>query len=102
MFTPCIKSMVCDSQNKGMPNLYLFSGIDICVGPVVRVGPDEVDVTDLSSIKAIHTVKATYIKSPRFYRALSAPGVESVFSTTDVRLLSWYSQNNNPLDRDGC
>ncbi|KAJ4418349.1 hypothetical protein N0V82_005630 [Gnomoniopsis sp. IMI 355080] len=54
-------------------------------GPVVRVGPDEVDVTDLPSIKAIHTVKATYIKSPKFYRALSAPGVESVFSTTDIQ-----------------
>ncbi|KAJ4396222.1 hypothetical protein N0V93_000441 [Gnomoniopsis smithogilvyi] len=53
-------------------------------GPVVRVGPDEVDVTDVPSIKAIHTVKATYIKSPKFYKALSAPGVESVFSTTDI------------------
>lgn len=55
------------------------------IGPVVRVAPGEVDVTDISAVKTIHTVKATYIKSPKFYRSISAPGVESVFSTTDVR-----------------
>lgn len=57
------------------------------IGPVVRVAPGEVDVTDVSAVKTIHTVKATYIKSPKFYRSLSAPGVESVFSTTDASKL---------------
>ncbi|PSR97613.1 cytochrome protein [Coniella lustricola] len=53
-------------------------------GPVVRLSPREVDVTDLPSVKEIHAVKATYTKSPHFYHALRAPGTENVFSTTDV------------------
>lgn len=64
-------------------------------GPVVRVGPGEVDVTDLPAVKTIHTVKATYIKSPKFYRSLTAPGVESVFSTTDVRTLNTVCETSS-------
>ncbi|KAF3760962.1 cytochrome P450 [Cryphonectria parasitica EP155] len=53
-------------------------------GPIVRVGPEEVDVADVASVKEIHTVKATYTKSPKFYSALKAPG-ENVFNTVDIQ-----------------
>lgn len=46
----------------------------LATGPIVRVSPEEVDVTDLASTKEVHTVKATYIKAPQFYHALRAPG----------------------------
>ncbi|KAJ1299711.1 hypothetical protein OPQ81_005037 [Rhizoctonia solani] len=56
-------------------------------GPIVRVGPEEVDVTDIASVKEIHTVKATYIKSPRFYSSFRTPGnyPDNVFNTTNVQ-----------------
>lgn len=41
-------------------------------GPIVRVGPNEVDVMDIPSAKEIHTVKATYTKSPGFCTYRSA------------------------------
>lgn len=84
MSIPCIKSTVSRARSHLHTPVVCGARFNVCTGPIVRVGPDEVDVTDLSSVKTIHTVKATYIKSPKFYRALSAPGTESVFSTTDV------------------
>lgn len=52
-------------------------------GPIVRIAPNEVDVTEVAAVKQIHTVKATYLKSP-FYKAISAPGVQNVFNTPDI------------------
>lgn len=37
----------------------------------------------MAAVKQIHTVKATYLKSP-FYKAISAPGVQNVFNTPDI------------------
>lgn len=42
------------------------------------------DITDIPSVKEIHTVKATYIKSIKFYGVLTGPGQQSVFNTTDI------------------
>lgn len=52
-------------------------------GPVVRIGPNEIDVMDLHSVKEIHAVKATYVKAPS-YRFLAADGTENLFNTIDV------------------
>ncbi|KAJ0119083.1 hypothetical protein J7T55_013318 [Diaporthe amygdali] len=52
-------------------------------GPIVRIGPNEVDVMDVAAAKQIHTVKATYLKGP-FYKAVSAPGQHNVFNTADI------------------
>lgn len=55
------------------------------VGPIVRIGPGEVDVTDIPSLKEIHTVKATYVKDPAFYTAIGTPGQENLFNTVDIQ-----------------
>lgn len=52
-------------------------------GPIVRIAPNEVDVMDVTAVKEIHTVKERYLKAP-FYKAISAPGVQNVFNTSDI------------------
>ncbi|KAG8168600.1 hypothetical protein KVR01_001349 [Diaporthe batatas] len=52
-------------------------------GPIVRISPNEVDVMDVTAVKEIHTVKERYLKAP-FYRAITAPGVQNVFNTSDI------------------
>ncbi|KAI1756200.1 cytochrome P450 [Xylaria castorea] len=51
-------------------------------GPVVRVGPNEVDVTDLTAVKKIHRVKAVFVKSD-FYNGIPY-GKENLVSTQDI------------------
>ncbi|KAI8716325.1 hypothetical protein NCS52_00925700 [Fusarium sp. LHS14.1] len=51
-------------------------------GPIVRVGPNEVDISDISAVKEIHSVKGGYKKS-RFYELL-VPGTTNVFNSTDT------------------
>ncbi|KAF5649033.1 phenol 2-monooxygenase [Fusarium sp. NRRL 52700] len=51
-------------------------------GPVVRVGPHEVHVSDAAAVKEIHRVKDGYKKAP-FYRNL-VPNTNNLFSTLDV------------------
>lgn len=57
---------------------------DAVLGPIVRVGPGEVDITDMSSVKETHTVRATYLKDPSFYATFGAPGQETIFATVDA------------------
>ncbi|PWI67036.1 hypothetical protein PCL_04542 [Purpureocillium lilacinum] len=52
-------------------------------GPVVRIAPNEVDITDLEAVKTIYTVKETFVKS-QFYRRIVSPGSESMFSTVSI------------------
>ncbi|KAJ6438138.1 cytochrome P450 [Purpureocillium lavendulum] len=52
-------------------------------GPVVRIAPNEVDMTDLDAVKTVYAVKETFVKS-NFYRNIVAPGTESMFSTVDI------------------
>lgn len=52
-------------------------------GPVVRIGPHEVDVMDIPSVKQIHSVKTTYVKSS-FYHELPGPGVVDLADCIDV------------------
>ncbi|KAK2591845.1 hypothetical protein QQS21_010454 [Conoideocrella luteorostrata] len=52
-------------------------------GPIVRVSPSEVMVTDLDAIKIIYSTRETYRKS-KFYYIFSGLPVFSLFSTTDV------------------
>ncbi|EQB48559.1 cytochrome P450 [Colletotrichum gloeosporioides Cg-14] len=51
-------------------------------GPIVRLGPSEVSVTDGTAVKQIYNVKSGFAKSA-FYRRLD-PGPESIFNTSDV------------------
>ncbi|KAF5680177.1 phenol 2-monooxygenase [Fusarium circinatum] len=51
-------------------------------GPVVRVGPHEVDISDMAAVKEIHRVKDGYRKAP-FYQNL-VPNTNNLFNTLDV------------------
>ncbi|KAL5362114.1 cytochrome P450 [Aspergillus floccosus] len=51
-------------------------------GPIVRVTPEEVDICDITAAKEIYKTGGRFLKS-KFYHALTPPGTESVFSTTD-------------------
>ena len=50
-------------------------------GPVIRLGPRSVDVSDLTAVREIHRVRDPFLKS-----AFYGPGgrVQSMFSTRDV------------------
>ncbi|RKL32836.1 hypothetical protein BFJ72_g10336 [Fusarium proliferatum] len=50
--------------------------------PVVRVGPREVDISDIAAAKEIHRVKDGYRKAP-FYQNL-VPNTNNLFNTLDV------------------
>ncbi|KAL2803421.1 cytochrome P450 [Aspergillus granulosus] len=51
-------------------------------GPIVRVSPTEVDVSDIPSAREIHRIASPYMKAP-WYRLLNRKDGESIFSTTD-------------------
>ncbi|KAF4335359.1 benzoate 4-monooxygenase cytochrome P450 [Fusarium beomiforme] len=51
-------------------------------GPIVRVGPNEVDISDMTAVKEIHRVKNGYLKAP-FYQNL-VPGTTNLFNALDV------------------
>ncbi|KJZ69528.1 hypothetical protein HIM_11070 [Hirsutella minnesotensis 3608] len=52
-------------------------------GPIVRIGPDEVDVCDIDAVKTIYTTRETFLKSA-WYQSFTTYGKESVFSTRNV------------------
>ncbi|TQS32879.1 hypothetical protein Golomagni_06792, partial [Golovinomyces magnicellulatus] len=52
-------------------------------GPVVRIAPNDVDITDAEAIRTIYSVKETFTKTA-FYNGLVGPGQESMFSTLNV------------------
>lgn len=50
---------------------------------MVRIAPNEVDITDVETVKTIYSTKETFRKS-QFYRRITGPGQESLFTTIDV------------------
>ncbi|PNY23763.1 sterigmatocystin biosynthesis P450 monooxygenase [Tolypocladium capitatum] len=52
-------------------------------GPVVRIGPKAVNITDVAAVKSIYGTKEVFRKS-HFYRLITAPGQESIFTTNNV------------------
>lgn len=54
-------------------------------GPVVRVSPSEVHVSDVAATKQIHSVKSSFSKST-WYRSFTPPTVINVFNTNDIDL----------------
>ncbi len=52
-------------------------------GPVVRIAPGIINVTDSAAMKAIYGTRENFRKSP-FYRRLAVPGEQGLFNTTDV------------------
>lgn len=55
------------------------------VGPVVRVGPREVDIADIDAVKEIHRVGGKYLKT-EFYDNIGHRGSRTLFNQTDPHL----------------
>ncbi|KAE8349885.1 cytochrome P450 [Aspergillus coremiiformis] len=53
-------------------------------GPVVRIGPDEVDVSDISGAREVHRIGSGFLKSP-WYSLLNRKDTQSIFTTTDPK-----------------
>ncbi|KAJ5509814.1 hypothetical protein N7527_011957 [Penicillium freii] len=51
-------------------------------GPIVRTGPNRVDICSVDAVKEIHKTNTRFLKSP-WYRTLIPNNMENVFSTTD-------------------
>ncbi|KAL3492772.1 cytochrome P450 [Aspergillus germanicus] len=51
-------------------------------GPIVRVSPTEIDISDIPAAREIHRIASPFMKAP-WYRLLNRKDGESVFSTTD-------------------
>ncbi|KAE8396324.1 cytochrome P450 [Aspergillus alliaceus] len=52
--------------------------------PIVRIGPDEVDVADISGAREIHRIGSGFLKSP-WYTLLNRKDTQSIFTTTDPK-----------------
>ncbi|KJK86857.1 hypothetical protein H633G_09287 [Metarhizium anisopliae BRIP 53284] len=65
---------------RGTRSLYIHD-LHAQYGPIVRIAPDEVNVTDIGAVKTIYSVKDTFLKSG-FYRRIVPP--ESIFSTANI------------------
>ncbi|KAM4060191.1 cytochrome p450 [Hirsutella rhossiliensis] len=55
----------------------------LIIGPIVRIGPNEVDIIDIEAVKTIYGSRETFRKS-QFYRRLAVPGQQSLFNTVNV------------------
>ncbi|KAL2831535.1 putative cytochrome P450 [Aspergillus cavernicola] len=53
-------------------------------GPVVRVGPNEVDISEHTTAKEIHRVGSHFMK-PEFYRHLTRYDLQNLFNTSDPK-----------------
>ena len=62
------------------PAISRADSLDILSGPVVRIGPNEVDVSDCDAVREIHRVKGGFTKSA-FYA--TGGRIQSMFSTRD-------------------
>ncbi|KAL4984893.1 cytochrome P450 [Aspergillus falconensis] len=51
-------------------------------GPVVRISPSIVDISDIPACRDIHRIASPFLKAP-FYKMLVRKDGESIFSTTD-------------------
>ncbi|KAL4794579.1 cytochrome P450 [Aspergillus venezuelensis] len=51
-------------------------------GPIVRISPSVVDISDIPAAREIHRIASPFLKSP-WYRLLNRKDGESIFSTTD-------------------
>jgi cytochrome P450 len=54
------------------------------IGPVVRVSPYELDISEIDAVKEIHRVGGHYRKSD-FYSNIGHRSIRTLFSTTDAQ-----------------
>ncbi|KAF4211746.1 hypothetical protein CNMCM8980_001818 [Aspergillus fumigatiaffinis] len=53
-------------------------------GPVIRVSPNQVDISSHAMAKEIHSIGSTFVKS-QFYRHLTRYDVQNLFNTSDPK-----------------
>lgn len=82
MCTVFIIYTVLQSISLPMLNLKRTSDPVLAVGPIVRVGPNEVDVADINAAKEIHRVGGKYLKN-EFYDNIGHRGSRTLFNETD-------------------
>ncbi|KAK7740019.1 hypothetical protein SLS62_011162 [Diatrype stigma] len=67
--------------------------------PVVRVSPDQVDVSDPAGARQIHRIKGEYLKGPFYEKIVKGP---NVFNTRDVELHRRYRKLlSGPMSETG-
>ncbi|KAI4866801.1 cytochrome P450 [Hypoxylon rubiginosum] len=62
-------------------------------GPIVRLGPNDVDISDVNGAREIHKVRSKYLKDPGFY---VGGNVRSLFSALDP---AFHAQRKRTIDR---
>lgn len=65
-----------------LPTLKIV-GLTLFIGPVVRIGPDNVNIMNVEALKTIYGPRENFRKSP-FYRLLAVDGQQGLFNTIDV------------------
>lgn len=93
--TACMRFMVHSTSP-----LRLITTADTTTGPIVRISPYEVDISDLPTVKRIHSVKDGLLKSP-FYEQLITDS-SSVFNTIYPDVHRKYKRLlSNPMSETG-
>ncbi|KAI1809113.1 putative cytochrome P450 [Poronia punctata] len=81
-----LTSIVLKVENiRGRGPIYV-DGLHKQYGPVIRLGPDEFDVSDMESVKKIHRVKTTFPKTAFYTGFTAGPGHDNVFSAQNVEI----------------
>jgi len=65
------------------------------LGPVVRVAPTEVDISDIAAVKEIHRVGGPFMKAA-WYRNLNSGKVLNLFNATDPEFHSRHRRLLSP------
>ena len=73
----------------------MISDGEINPGPVVRIAPNEVSLSDPSNYEKIYNVGSRFYKDPGFYSAFGAPG--AAFTTTSNELHRVRRAAQSPL-----
>ncbi|KAE8324399.1 cytochrome P450 [Aspergillus sergii] len=67
--------------------IYYVQSLHDKYGPVVLIGPEEVDIADPVAAKQIHRMGSGFVKAP-FYKLLSPGPVDNIFNFRDAKLHS--------------
>ncbi|KAL4967440.1 cytochrome P450 [Aspergillus stella-maris] len=52
-------------------------------GPIVRVSPSEISVSDPADVKTVHRIGTPFLKDETFYKRITRPDIENLFNTSD-------------------
>jgi hypothetical protein len=70
---------------KCIPPLVLLSVVDIAIGPVVRIGPNHVLISDADTIRRVLAVGSRYTRGPWFDTLRMDPARNNITSERDMK-----------------